>query len=256
MANLKAHKSDTYLIDCKNRESTINEQGSSKEKGQSHGVALSHLKKESEHIQCPYCSQCVKTTTSRGSITDYALVFGLTGITFRITTLEQTVMVSLFIYFVFCRTQTTHKCSSCYKKVAVYNKSTKTVRVKAPSFGLDLAAVPRTLSMPSVTPSEKLRNQSELINCPYCHHFAYSQVSGGPDMALLLTIYGLVFWLPFVTYNLLLPFHYYPAPVIAIYLLLGSHLISHRCRSCSKKMASFNIFTGRTTVTFTVTLPS
>lgn len=257
MANLESHKSDSYLIDCKSRESATNEQDFGKDTDHSHGVALSHLKKEFEHIQCPYCSQWVKTTTSRGSIMEYGLIFGLIGITLLIGTLKDTVKVSLLVYFAIFRNEITHRCSSCGKKIAVYNKFTNTIRVQAPSFGLDLAALPCTVSIPSAIPSEKLRNQSELVQCPHCHHFVYSKLSGGFNMLLLLTIYGFMFWLPFVTYNQLVRSHdFYPALVMPIHLLFGTHLIKHSCPSCCKKMASFNIFTGKTTVTPTVTLLS
>lgn len=219
------------------------------EADQLHGIALSHLKNTSEQIQCPFCLKCVRTTTSRDSMMDFCRIFGLAGITFRIPTLEATVKASLFIYFVFFRYKITHKCSSCYKKVAVYNTFTKTIRVQAPSFGSDPAALSSLLSLPSVTPNERLGNRSEFIQCPHCHHFAYSKVSGGSDVALLLSLYGLLVWLPFVTYNLLLPIYYYIVPVMVVYLIFGTHLIKHKCPSCFKKIASFNIFTGRTFVT-------
>lgn len=260
MTSHKAHKNKQYSINCKDGESTGNEQASHKDTDLSHCVVLSHLKKESEQMHCPYCSQCVKTTTSRGSMMDYLLIFGLTGITFRIPTFGQTVMVSLFIYFVFYRNEITHKCSSCYKKVAVYSKISKATRVQAPSFGSDLDTLPCVLSHQSVTANEKLGNQSEFIRCPHCSCFAYSKVSGGGDIGLFLSLYGLIIWFPFVTYNLILPFHYYPAIVMVIYLFFGTHKIRHKCPSCFKKIATFNIFTGKTTialaVTFTATLPS
>lgn len=98
-------------------------------------VTLTELKNQSEFIQCPHCLHYVYTKISTiHNIWEFVLLY------YVIKTLspidisdEWFVLLVVTLYLITHLLYTAHKCPSCNKKIASYNKLEKVISITAPA---------------------------------------------------------------------------------------------------------------------------
>lgn len=98
-------------------------------------VILTELKNQSEFIQCPYCLRYVYTKISTiNNIWEFVLLYYVikTFSPFDISD-EWFVLLVVTLYLIAHLLYTTHKCPSCNKKIASYNKLEKVISITAPA---------------------------------------------------------------------------------------------------------------------------